>query len=138
MQRACRILYYYAYMNVKQASLYLMVGLYVSAGINHFWHPETYLKIIPDFLPAHKMINYATGVLEILVAVFLIPKATRHIAAWGLIVLLVLVFPANIQMAIDYKNDSHPNLWVAYLRLPLQLLLIWWAFLFTHSYRSRG
>ncbi|HZH67515.1 MAG TPA: MauE/DoxX family redox-associated membrane protein [Flavisolibacter sp.] len=116
--------------------LYVMAVLFVLAGANHFWHPAGYLKIIPPFLPYHEAINYVTGALEILFGALLLFKATRNIAAWGLILLLILVFPANIQMAYDYKQQGHPLLWAAYLRLPLQLLLIWWVLIYTNWYRS--
>ncbi len=110
--------------------------LYILAGINHFWHPTFYLKIMPHFLPAHKMLNYITGALEIIFGGLLLVKATRNFAAWGLIVLLILIFPANIQMAVDYCKEDNPSMWLAYLRLPLQLILIWWVFIYTDWYLS--
>lgn len=64
-------------------------------------------------------------------ALLLLPAATRRIAAWSIIVLLIAVFPANLQMAINYYNIHHPALWVALLRLPLQVVLVWWAHQFT-------
>lgn len=117
--------------------MYVMAIAYVLAGINHFWHPQMYLKIIPQFLPLHEAINSASGILEIIIGVLLIPKATRNIAAWSLVILLVVIFPANIQMAIDYTKENHPQKWISYLRLPLQLPLIWWALIYTDWYRKR-
>lgn len=49
-------------------------------------------------------------------------------AAWGIVLLLIAVFPANVQMMLNYKAQSNPFLWLSVLRLPLQGLLIWWAF----------
>lgn len=123
---------------MKKYLLYLMAVLYVLAGINHFWHPEGYLKIMPHFLPWHTMLNYLAGALEILFGLLLLFQATRSIGAWGLIVLLILVFPANVQMAVDYTQQGHPLVWLAYLRLPLQLLLIWWAMHYTKFYQLPG
>lgn len=123
---------------MKKYLLYLMAVLYVLAGINHFWHPEGYLKIMPHFLPWHTMLNYLAGALEILFGLLLLFRATRSIGAWGLIVLLILVFPANVQMAVDYTQQGHPLVWLAYLRLPLQLLLIWWAMHYTKFYHLPG
>ncbi|HVF80721.1 MAG TPA: MauE/DoxX family redox-associated membrane protein [Flavisolibacter sp.] len=120
----------------KKYSLYVMVILYLLAGANHFWRPDGYLKIIPRFLPWHGALNYLAGAFEILFAVMLLFRATRGIASWGLVILLILVFPANIQMAVDYNEQQHPLLWVAYLRLPLQLILIWWVMIYTDWYRS--
>lgn len=121
---------------MKKVLLFLTSFLYVLAGVNHFWHPEGYLKIMPRFLPWPEAFNYLAGVLEIVFGVLLLPLYTRSFAAWGLVILLILVFPANIQMAVDYKQQGHPLLWLAYLRLPLQLLLVWWALLYTNFYRS--
>jgi uncharacterized membrane protein len=117
--------------------LYLMAILYIVAGINHFWHPQLYLRIIPHFLPYHDAINTASGIAEILIVVLLFPKITRSIAAWALVFLLVIIFPANIQMAVDYAKENHPQTWAAYLRLPLQALLVWWALLYTNWYQRR-
>jgi uncharacterized membrane protein len=121
---------------IKKILLYVMALGYIVAGINHFWHPQMYLKIVPHFLPLHEALNYLTGVLEILLGFLLFPKVTRNIAAWGLAILLVLIFPANIQMAIDYTKENHPQKWLTYLRLPLQFLLIWWALQYTNLSRT--
>jgi uncharacterized membrane protein len=60
----------------------------------------------------------------------LIPDATRSIAAWLIIALLIAIFPANIQMSINFKRKNNPYFWITIVRLPLQLLLIWWAWLY--------
>ena len=113
-----------------------MIVLYIVAGINHFWHPETYMQIMPPWLPWHKELVILSGVFEILLAFLLIFSTTRRFAAWGIIFLLLAVFPANIQMLINFSNESNPNLWVAIVRLPLQILLIWWAYGFTKRKES--
>ena len=105
--------------------------LYIAAGIFHFVRPQFYMRIMPAWLPWHSQLIYISGVAEIILGVLLIPVATRSLAAWGIIVLLVSVFPANIQMAINYWNKQNPYLWVALLRLPLQFVLIWWAWQYT-------
>ncbi|MDB5207862.1 MAG: hypothetical protein JWR72_2937 [Flavisolibacter sp.] len=120
----------------KKFFLYGMAMLYVLAGVNHFWHPEGYLRLMPDFLPLHEQLNYLTGILEVLFAILLLFRVTRSTGAWGLIILLILIFPANIQMAVDYTQEGHPLVWLAYLRLPLQLILIWWVMIYTNWYRS--
>jgi uncharacterized membrane protein len=70
--------------------------------------------------------------MEIVLAVFLIPAATRVYAAAGIILLLILIFPANIQMMINFYRRHNPYLWITILRLPLQPVLVWWAWLYTH------
>jgi uncharacterized membrane protein len=116
---------------VKKVTLYLSAVLYVGAGINHLIHPATYLKIMPPWLSRPYAIVILSGLFEIILGLLLIPAGTRRVAAWGIIALLVAVFPANIQMMINYRQESNPHLWLAVLRLPLQFVLIWWAYLFT-------
>lgn len=116
--------------SMKKISLFIMSVIYIAAGINHFWHPEFYLVIMPPWLPWHKELVVISGVCEIGLGLLLLFPSTRKLAAWGIILLLIAVFPANIQMAINYYNESNPKLWIAILRLPLQLILIWWAWSF--------
>lgn len=118
---------------MKRLSLYLMIALYIAAGLNHFINPPFYLKIMPPWIPCHKEMVFISGVCEILFAALLIFPSTRRIGAWGIILLLVAVFPANVQMLINYKNENNPLLWVAIVRLPVQLILIWWAYGFARK-----
>lgn len=105
--------------------------VYIAAGIFHFVQPRFYLKIMPPWLPWHSELILISGIAEIMLGVLLIPEATRTIAAWGIILLLIAVFPANIQMAVNYWKENNPYLWIALLRLPLQFVLIWWAWQYT-------
>lgn len=118
---------------MKKISLYVMAILYIAAGVNHFWHEELYLEIMPPWLPAHRALVAISGICEIIFGILLIFPVTRRLAAWCIILLLVAVFPANIQMMINYWNESNPNLWISIVRLPLQIVLIWWAYGFTKS-----
>ena len=111
--------------------LYLMSLLYVAAGINHFWHTQTYMGIMPPYIPKPFAMVYISGVAEILLGILLIPKLTRRFAAWGIIFLLIGVFPANVQMMMNFLHDIKPGLWLTILRLPLQILLIMWAYVYT-------
>lgn len=115
----------------SKISLYVIAIFYVAAGINHFVNPEFYKKIMPSWLPWHLSLIYISGVAEIILGVLLLPVQTRNWTAWGIIILLVVVFPANVQMMLNYKEQQSPHLWLAVIRLPLQLLLIWWAYQFT-------
>lgn len=115
----------------SQVFLYIMSLLYFVAGINHFVNPGWYLKIIPSWLPAHPFINYLSGACEIIFALMLIPSVTRNIGAWLIIALLIAVLPANIQMSINYWTIKHPYFWITLVRIPLQFVLIWWAWLYT-------
>lgn len=108
-----------------------MAALYFVAGVNHFIHPRTYMRIMPPWLPFPKELVFVSGVMEIVCALLLLPSFSRSIAAWGIILLLIAVFPANIQMSVNYYKAGNPYLWLTLLRLPLQVLLIWWAYKFT-------
>jgi uncharacterized membrane protein len=110
---------------------YLLCLFFVGAGLNHFINPAFYLKIMPPYLPWHRFLNYLSGFFEIALGVLLLTPALTRVAAWGLIALLVAVFPANIQMAINpqlYPEVSPAALW---LRLPLQAVFIAWAYWYT-------
>jgi uncharacterized membrane protein len=108
-----------------------MCLLYVIAGINHFVNSSFYLNIIPGWLPFHVAVNYISGGCEIVFGLLLIPIWTRRIGAWLLIILLIAVFPANIEMTFDYWFEGNPKLWITVVRLPIQFVLIWWAWLYT-------
>jgi uncharacterized membrane protein len=122
---------------MKRISLYIMILFYAGAGINHFIRPAFYLQIMPPWLPWHKELVFLSGLAEVVCALLLLFTRTRRLGAWAVIALLITVFPANIQMLIDYERDHNPLAWIAVLRLPIQLLLIWWAYSFTKPAASR-
>ncbi|MGB3779041.1 MAG: MauE/DoxX family redox-associated membrane protein [Tunicatimonas sp.] len=114
---------------LKLVLLYLMAALYVAAGVNHFLRPRMYVRIIPPYLPAPELLNYAAGAAEMVLGVALLFPATRPWAAWGIIALLVAVFPANLYM-YQQGTPGIPS-WALLLRLPLQGALIAWAWWYT-------
>ncbi|MBC7909415.1 MAG: DoxX family membrane protein [Pyrinomonadaceae bacterium] len=117
---------------------YLLAVLFVLAGVNHFLNPEFYLKMMPPYLPWHLFLVYVSGVFEIVLgALLLIPRFTR-IAVWGIIMLLVAVFPANIHMAVNPQLYPEINPLALWIRLPFQLVLIAWAYWFTRLDMMRG
>ncbi len=103
----------------------LTLGM-VGAGINHFISPAPYIAMMPVELPAPAGLVYVSGVFEILGGLGLVLPQTRRAAAWGLIALLVAVFPANVNMAWnDLPLGGKPVAsWILWLRLPLQAVLI--------------
>ncbi|PZR19232.1 MAG: DoxX family protein [Flavobacterium psychrophilum] len=111
--------------------LYLMALLYILAGINHFRVPRIYMKMIPPALPAPKMLNLISGAAEIILGILLCVSATSAFAAWGIIALLIAIFPANVYMYTNEKAAMGLPKWVLFIRLPVQLVLIYWAFLYT-------
>lgn len=115
---------------MDQLSLWIMATLYIIAGINHFIMPGFYIKIIPPFLPKPKLINWISGLAEIVLGVLLFIPVYSSFAAWGIIALLIAVYPANIYHFMKGLRKKR-MVWVLALRLPLQFLLIWWAYSFT-------
>lgn len=124
-------------MRILKAILkYLLAVFFVFGGVNHFRNPDFYMGMMPSYLPWHLPLIYVSGVFEMLFGLMLmIPKLTRP-AAWGLILLLIAIFPANIYM---YQHPEKfpwttPNFLL--IRLPLQLVLIAWAYWFTRPERN--
>ncbi|WP_046244370.1 DoxX family protein [Hymenobacter terrenus] len=119
-------------MTIRLLSRYALALLFVLAGIWHFVHPATYLTIMPPQLPQPLALVYISGVFEILGGLCLLLRRTRHFAGWGLLALLVAVFPANVYMALVHEQLGIPG-WVAWGRLPLQLPLLWWVWRVSHQ-----
>ena len=113
-------------------SRYVLALLFVLAGIWHFVHPATYLAIMPSWLPQPLALIYVSGVFEILGGLGLLPARTRRMASWGLLALLLAVFPANLYMALIHEQLGILG-WVAWGRLPLQLPLMWWVWRVGHQ-----
>lgn len=110
-----------------------MAVVYIAAGINHFRSAAFYYKIMPPYIPYPFAMIYISGISESVLGILLLFSKTRKFAAWGIIALLVVIFPANVQMLINYIHQHNPQTWVAVLRLPLQIPLIWWAWSFTKT-----
>ena len=120
---------------------WLLAGLMIVAGLNHFRVPALYIAMIPAWLPAPSALNIISGIAEILGGIGLLAPwpAVRRAATWGLIALLLAVFPANINMAIHNLplGDNHVPAWTLWARLPLQVIFIAWAWWCTASYSKR-
>ncbi|GAB3907280.1 DoxX family protein [Larkinella knui] len=111
-------------------SLYSIAAIYIVSGFLHFFRPDPYLRIMPPYIPYHALMVVLSGIAELVLGVGLLFPATRSLAAWGLILLLIAIFPANLYMATADKFAEIPA-WIRWGRLPLQLLLIWWAWRYT-------
>lgn len=111
----------------------VLAGIFAAAGVMHFVTPEIFISIVPrwlpSWLPGARTLVYVSGVVEILGAIGLLVPSIRALAAYLLIALLIVVFPANIQMLIDARAHDAAGWWIAALwtRLPLQIALIWWV-----------
>ena len=105
-----------------------MAALYLLAGLNHFMNPRMYLRIIPPYIPFPKFANYFSGAAEVLLAVMLCVPFLTGFAAYGIIALLIAIFPSNIYMFTNKKAGAGLPKPVLFIRLLLQPLLILWAF----------
>ena len=118
---------------IKTIFKYILAIAFVLAGANHFFNPQFYIRIMPPYLPWHAFLVYLSGVFEIVLGATLLISRYQRLAAWGLFLLLIAVFPANINMAIHpeiYSDFTPAMLW---LRLPLQFVLMAWAFWLTKT-----
>ena len=111
----------------KTISQWLLAVLMVFAGVMHLIRPAFFLKIMPPYLPLHLELVYLSGVIEIGLGIcLLIPRYSRF-AAWGIIALLIAVFPANIYL-YQHQEIVPASQTVHLLRLLFQGVLIWMAF----------
>jgi uncharacterized membrane protein len=117
--------------------LTLMALFYLAAGVYHFASPKTYLAVMPPYIPAPLAMIYISGAAEILGGIgllipdgFVFPR-TRVAAAWGVIALLIAVSPVHINMCLHPDQFPAIPIAVIWVRLPLQLPLIAWAWFYT-------
>ena len=120
----------------KTILMWVMAFAYVSAGFNHLMNPSFYVAIMPPELPNPEWLNVISGLAEIILAVYLLEPRTRVLAAWGIIALLIAIFPANLYVAIHNIGlpDGEPgtgNALVNWIRIPLQAPMILWAWWYT-------
>ena len=106
----------------------LLAGFFILAGVNHFLQPRPYEKIVPPALEGEaKRVVMASGVAEIAGGLGVLLPWTRRLSGLGLIALLAAVFPSNLYMAREPKRFSQIPPWALYARLPLQPLMMLWA-----------
>jgi uncharacterized membrane protein len=123
---------------IKTLSRYVFAIFFVGGGFLHFAIPDFYLKIMPPYLPWHLTLVYVSGVAEILLGTMLMFSDVQRIAGWGLILLLIAVFPANIYVYQHQELATDVSPLLQLLRLPAQGVLILWAFWYTRPVRPRA
>ena len=121
---------------IKIVLLYVMVVFYVLAGANHFVQPDVYMPMMPPYLPWHRALIYISGAAELGLGFAMLLPALRPAAAWGLILLLIAIFPANLHIALYdvplFGNPKGFGVW-NWVRLPFQAVLIAWAWWYTRE-----
>ena len=115
----------------KLITIYLMSLFYISIGIKHFINVDWFMKIMPPYLPYHKELVYLSGIFEIILGIMLMFERTRFFSGWGLILLLIAVFPANIYLVQTNGVAMNTSPVVAWGRLPFQAVFI--AIAYWHS-----
>ena len=102
--------------------------LFIATGSNHFINPKPYIAMMPAYLPAPELLVQISGIAEALGGLGVLFRFSRRFAAWGLILLLIAVFPANLYVALyGWPGENIPT-WLLWARLPFQPLAIWWVY----------
>ena len=114
--------------DLKLLSIITMGLFYISVGVNHFTDPYWFLQIVPPYLPYKIELVYISGLLEVILGLMLLIPKTRFYAGWGLIVLLIAVYPANIYLAQTNGEAMNTTPLVAWGRLPFQFVFIGLAY----------
>jgi uncharacterized membrane protein len=121
-------------MKARSVLLWLMAAFYAVAGVMHFLSPGFYRPMMPPYLPAHETLIALSGAAELLLGLALLAPGLRPWAAWGIILLLLAVFPANMHIAlhdIPIGGAAHGLGALNWIRMPIQGLLILWAWWYT-------
>ncbi len=123
---------------MRNAALFFTAAFFAVAGFLHFVRPAPFVEIVPPFIPHPLAMVWLSGAAEIAGGLGLLYRPLRRAAAWGLVTLLVAVFPANIYMAVDHVQVTVNPLpvWLLWGRLPLQFVLIWWVLWCSRDRRS--
>ena len=122
----------------KKIVLFGLAAFFINVGVDHFVNPEFYLSIMPPAFPLHLEAVYISGFFEILGGVGVLIPRLRKIAGWGLVALLVAVYPANIYMAITPEAFPEASVALLYVRLAFQFLFIYWAYSVTRPAYNGG
>ncbi|PCJ65735.1 MAG: DoxX family protein [Candidatus Hydrogenedentota bacterium] len=113
---------------LKLALCYLLGVFFIFAGVMHFVNPALYLPMMPEYLPLHEELIFISGLAEIAAGILVLIPKTRRIGGWAVIAVLVAVYPANINMALnpdEFTDIMSPT--ALYIRLPIQFVAIAWA-----------
>ncbi|MGI9549599.1 MAG: DoxX family protein [Aurantibacter sp.] len=108
--------------------LYLMAATYMFAGSMHFIRPKMYMRILPGYLPGHKLLVTFSGLAEIFLGLALCFAATKDVAIYLIIAMLTFFLPVHFHMLFDKKASMGLPKWMLIWRIPLQFLLMFWAY----------
>ena len=118
----------------KRVLLWVMGVFYIVGGINHFANTDFYMPMMPPYLPLHLELVYLSGVAEVVLGVAVLDRSLRTLGAWGIILLLIAIFPANLHIALHNVplggRAEGLGIW-NWVRLPFQAVFIVWAWWYT-------
>ena len=115
----------------KKLVLLGLAAFFINVGIDHFINPDFYLSIMPPAFPLHLEAVYISGLFEVLGGLGVLIPRFRKFSGWGLIALLIAVYPANIYMALTPEAFPDVPLFALYIRLVFQFIFFYWAYLVT-------
>ena len=107
---------------------YIIGALFVLAGANHFRQPKIYERIMPPYIPAKPTMVMLSGIAEMILGFMILTPASQILAAWGIIIMLLLFLPVHIYMLQNEKASMKLPKWILILRIPLQFGLMFWAY----------
>ena len=116
---------------IKNISIIIMSFFYIYVGIQHFIDPSWFIQIMPPYLPFHYEAVYISGFFEIIFGILILIPKTRYVSSWGLILLLIAVYPANIYLAFNeapQQATGTSQFFASWIRLPIQFIFIGLAY----------
>ncbi|UJH68020.1 hypothetical protein [Allomuricauda sp. SCSIO 65647] len=108
--------------------LYLMASMYIFAGTMHFVFPKAYMRIMPPYIPHHRLMVYSSGLAEVILGIGLCFALTKNISIYGIMLMLTIFFIIHFYMLTGKKAAAGIPKWILLLRVPLQFGLIYWAY----------
>lgn len=108
--------------------LYLMAAMYCFAGIMHFVKPKAYMRIMPNYLPNHKILVYLSGIAEVILGLAICIPILKNTSIYAIILMLIVFLMVHFYMLSGEKASAGIPKWVLILRIPLQFGLMYWAY----------
>lgn len=110
--------------------LYIMATIYIFAGLMHFIRPKMYMRIMPRYLPNHKALVFLSGLTEVVLGIGLLFPTTKAFSIYGIIAMLTVFLLVHFYMLSSEKAAAGIPKWILVLRIPLQFVLMYWAWFY--------
>ncbi len=107
--------------------LYIMAVMYAAAGVMHFIKPKIYMRVMPRYLPNHKLLVYLSGIAEIILGIALCFTVLKGFAIYGIIAMLIVFLLVHFYMLSGENASTGIPKWILIIRIPLQFALMYWA-----------